>query len=187
VSPDGAEVVVAGSDTVRRTGARGYATVAYKASTGAQLWVARYNNGLGPSAVGFSVHGSEVFVTGPAFSGAIATIAYNAATGARIWVSTWRAGADESASPTGLAVSPDNTKVFVTGAAGSYRHSGYVTVAYDARSGNRLWLRRYNSVEDRHDGANAIAVSPDSSNVFVTGKSWGGVTGYDIATLRYAA
>src|SRR5258708_39888795 len=91
VSPDGSTVYVTGSS--QNSGKLGigndYATVAYSAATGAQLWLSRYN---GPAngdhvatAVAVSPDGDTVFVTGlgqQTSSGwDYATIAYDAHTG----------------------------------------------------------------------------------------------------------
>ena len=92
-SPDGSKVFVTGYSPGTGPGTD-YATVAYDASTGAELWVARYN---GPgnridsaeSAVP-SPDGSKVFVTGYSEEtggvGDYATVAYDASTGAELWV-----------------------------------------------------------------------------------------------------
>jgi hypothetical protein len=101
-------------------------------------------------------------------------------------------GTDEASS---VAVSPDGSRVFVTGrSAGSSHEADYATIAYNAASGARLWMSRYN---DRGNGfdfaydaatgarlwqtsgpagvASSVAVSPDSTGtrrltrVFVAG------------------
>jgi hypothetical protein len=75
-------------------------------------------------------------------------------------------------------VSPDGSRVFVTGAIQATREllsDDYATVAYDAGSGAQLWERRYfgsgSSLASGDDQAYAVAVSPDGLKVFVTGAS----------------
>jgi hypothetical protein len=83
VSPDSSTVFVTGSTG---SGASDYATVAYDAIGGYQLWVRTYNgpgNGTdgGATAIGVSPDGSAVFVTGESYSTTsqddYATLAYS--------------------------------------------------------------------------------------------------------------
>ncbi len=83
VSPTGGTVFVTGWST--GASANDYATVAYNAATGAQLWVRRYHSSGTFGSYGLSVtvspSGNRVFVTGES-SGATsgfdyATIAYS--------------------------------------------------------------------------------------------------------------
>jgi DNA-binding beta-propeller fold protein YncE len=88
--------------------------------------------------VAVSPGGRAVFVTGTSFAGTsggtshedYATVSYNAVTGARLWASRYHGPAGHS-DAAALAVSPDGTKVFVTGATenGASRWD-YATVAY---------------------------------------------------------
>src|SRR5439155_15895917 len=80
---------------------------------------------------------------------------------------------------------PDGSKVFVTGESDSGRVTGfdYATVAYDASTGAKLWVARFKRGRD----ARSVAVSPDGSNVFVTGGSDGIINGIDYATGAYDA
>ena len=79
--------------------------------------------------------------------------------------------------------------VYVAGQSGtlpsgpSCCNGDFVTIKYDA-NGNRLWVRRYDN--GGHDQANSIAVD-QAGNVYVSGPSQGGATGYDIATVKYDA
>jgi hypothetical protein len=197
VSPDGSAVYVTGSSVGSTTG-QDYATIAYDAATGAVLWRARYN---GPgndadlaNALGVSPDGSAVFVTGA--SGGVgstgydyATIAYDAATGVRLWVARYDGGGSAGAGDLSyaLGVSPDGSAVFVTGVVtevGGATYFDYQTIAYDAVTGAPLWGARYGLSGD--DVAYALAVSPDGSAVLVTGYSQGH-TGQDYATIAYDA
>jgi sugar lactone lactonase YvrE len=164
-------------------------------SGGTQRWAASYLYG-GPAfsyAVGVSPDGSTVFVSGTTVSGSskpsdAATLAYDAATGTEKWVATYSSSSDpdQRDRATRLAVSPDGSKVFVTGPSacydactGSY-FEGWSTVAYDALTGTELWVAR-RAIDG---GAYSIAVSPDGSKVIVNGQEGGGLAS---ATVAYDA
>ncbi len=126
VSPSGSTVFATG-ETYRTDRGIGYATVAYNAATGAQLWAKRYVGNLGaiPRALAYSVavspSGGTVYVTGLSWKAGFeyATIAYNAATGAQQWIKLYglpNDGSTEGQGPVAEAVSPTSGTVVVTGA-----------------------------------------------------------------------
>jgi WD40 repeat protein len=187
VDPDGSKVFVTGQSQVSAAD-YDYATIAYDSATGAQLWAARYNGDPGddPSALGVSPNGSRVFVTGQS-GGDYATVAYDAATGAQLWATRYsnRRGWPDFA--TALGVSPDGTKVYVTGGSQGRGSLDYATVAYDAATGAQLWVARYDAKVLGDDIAQALAVAPDGSKVFVTGQSVASASGNDYLTIAYDA
>lgn len=140
VSPDGSTVFVSGF-TFGPTAYRGWGTVAYNASTGAQLWVVHFvhrTQDIGGLAIATSPDGSQVFVAGitTAKSGAgeMGTAAYDAATGALLWIGNYNppgfSGIGRS-----IAVSPDGSKVFTTGGIASSTDdhlNAMVTAAYNS-------------------------------------------------------
>jgi sugar lactone lactonase YvrE len=115
------------------------------------------------------------------------TVVATAATpGSLVWASRYNG-------PQGLidgaqadAVSPDGATVFVTGYVDSFAGVDFGTVAYDASTGVVRWTRRYDGPVSSSDRAEAIAVSPDGTTVFVTGTS-DSTTRFDYATLAYDA
>src|SRR6185312_9025331 len=59
----------------------------------------------------------------------------------------------------------------------------FVTVKFDP-SGNQLWLKTYNGPNNFNDEASSLDVTP-SGTVVVTGRSTGGISSYDFATIVY--
>ena len=196
VSPDGSKLFVTGPSAGSGSDFD-YATVAYDAATGTQLWVTRYN---GPAnfedsakALGVSPDGSSLFVTGSSFgSGSrsdYATVAYDAATGTQLWVRRFNGATNRDDGAYALGVSPDGSRVFVTGtSAGSgVGFTDYLTVAYNAATGHRSWVKRYKGPANGDDTPFALGVSPDGSKLFVTGTSAGSGSDFDYATVAYDA
>jgi outer membrane protein assembly factor BamB len=141
VSPDGGTVYVTGASSGQTSGGTDdYATVAYDAATGAQLWAQRYNgpdffSNDGATSVAVSPAGGTVYVTGRSTgttSGAdYATIAYNAATGSQLWVQRYNGPGNGDDGGTSVAVSPHGGTVYVTGSStGTTSGADYATIAY---------------------------------------------------------
>ncbi len=177
-----------------------YSTVAYNAATGEELWASRYNGpGNGPDfaqAVVVSPDASRVRITGhsPGVGGQFdwATVAYDAASGEQQWVTRHNGPTSGADFATALGVTPDGSRVIVTGedfggsAASGGTVSDYATVAYDAATGEEIWLARRNGAGNGGDAAEALAISPDGAQVVVTGQSQGADTsGPDFATIAY--
>jgi hypothetical protein len=152
-----------------------------------------------------SPDGSTVFVTGSSAGNAVqhgadddfqlATVAYDAATGHPLWAARYSGplGGGTLAAADAIALSPNGATVYVTGqdqqAGGG--PSAYVTVAYDAATGTQLWAQTFQTplpAGPGPDKATAIAVSPDGSAVFVTGKDQVSADGgYSYGTVAYDA
>lgn len=154
-------------------------------SPGTQLWASRYSTASDDfaNADAFSPDSAKVFATGTG-SGGMLTWAYNASNGAQLWSRNYNYGTNEGKA---LGVSPDGSKVYVTGQSLVSGHYDYVTIAYDTATGNRVWFQRFDSTSHLDDIPAALAVSPDGSKVFVTGSSAGSSTGEDYATVAYDA
>src|SRR6185437_1218188 len=110
--------------------------------------------------------------------------------GEQRWVARYLRPDGNGSPPTGIAVSPDSSTVFVTGSdrVTTTSASDYTTIAYNGTTGAQRWVARYNGPGKQDDGAEDIAVSPDGTQVFVTGRSDGGsTTRADFATIAYSA
>ena len=162
---------------------------------GTQRWSATYDAGS-PAfsyAVAVSPDGSTVYSTGTTNYGTTApghyaTVAVDAVTGQEKWAHVYRSNSNpgQRDGATRIAVSPDGSKVFVTGegecpvGCGGGGFTGYTTIAYDASTGAMLWSSPYS---ESGPGAYSIAVSPDGSKVFVNG----GSGNFGAATVAYDA
>jgi WD40 repeat protein len=197
VSPDGTRVYVTG-DSAGDGSNTDYATVAYDATSGTQIWVRRYNGpgnfADGADAVAVSPDGDTVYVTGESYASGTdrdyATIAYDAATGAKTWLRRYNGPGNSDDEPSSVLVSPDGARVSVTGGSvglGGTSNYDYATVTYDAASGQQLWARRYAGPGGSGDYAAGLAQSPDGATIYVTGLSPGVGTDTDFATLAYDA
>jgi hypothetical protein len=111
-------------------------------------------------------------------------VAYDTATGAPLWVRRYQRRGSLGNAAASVAVSPDGgSTVYVTGTSATHKNGtgDYATIAYDAVTGARLWVRGYHHGHGCYfgDDASSVAVSPRGGQVFVTG------TRYVPATCAY--
>ena len=85
-----------------------------------------------------------------------------------------------------MAPSPDGAAVFITGfTTVRSNHDRYATVGYNALTGAKLWRSIFHRGPALSNSIGQdVAVNPDSSKVFVTGSTPGGIgtVAYDAAT-----
>ncbi len=172
-----------------------YVTIKYKDAN--QSWVAHYNNSAvnrddRAFALALDKTNGSVYVTGESYDGTskadIATVKYNT-DGTEQWVARWsNTAASGLDAGYAVALNQTGTIVFVTGETygGSTNKSDYITIAYDAATGAKLWQATYNGPGSKVDKAYAITVAANGNPV-VTGESDGGSTRADYATIMYDA
>jgi outer membrane protein assembly factor BamB len=197
VSPDGSAVFITGW-LGQGSPTSSFTTIAYDATTGAQLWARRYQ-GPGklsvPEAVAVSPDGSRLFVTGgssqsPTDVVDFATVAYATANGSVLWSRSYRPPATSETGPGGAftaGVSPDGALVFVAGSSPGSRpkSSNYTTIAYDTATGHTSWLAHYRGRQD-FGVASSLAISPAAQAVFVTGYLHGHAGSLIFGTVAYS-
>lgn len=154
------------------------------------LWEAYYNApSNGDNAVvgiGLDAKGN-VFVTGTSNDGKgaseFSTLKYKQSSNSLSWEARFT-GAAAGADLATAGTTDKAGNVYVTG----YTYNGssydYATIKY-AANGQQLWEEHYNGGNNGDDVPVAIAVDA-AGDVYVCGTSWGGITGYDFATVKYS-
>ena len=182
-------VIVTGESIGSGLGNSDYYTAKYAAADGALLWEKRYNNGPGnpvdtPRAIAIDASGN-VIVTGTS-NNDYYTAKYATANGSLLWEKRYNGTANGPDLAYAAAVDAGGN-VIVTGySSGSGSALDCYTAKYATMDGPLLWEKRYNGTANGTDLAYAMAVDA-SGNVVVTGSSFGGSSGYDYYTAKYAA
>jgi PQQ-like domain len=173
-----------------------YLTVAYDSATGQRRWIRNYD---GPDhdcdeAYGMAIapNGSAVFVTGSSFSFAsdsdVATVAYSTVDGTELWASRFDGPSHLYDAGDSVSVAPDSSRVYVAGSSiGATTDYDFVTLFYDAASGDARRVERYDGLGHGFDAPNAIAIHPSGRFVYVTGGSTGLGGNPDYVTVAYEA
>jgi hypothetical protein len=191
-SPDATRVFVTGT-SMNDDFLTDFATVAYDASTGVELWTARYGGpaGTNDNALAITVDpaGTAVYVTGRSMGDGFdyGTVAYDAATGGQLWVARYDGPGGGADTPKAIGVSADGQMVYVTGGSVGSLQDDFATVAYDASIGAQEWVARYDSGQDRSDIATRLGVAPDGSMVYVTGCNRGCFEDGNWVTIAYSS
>ncbi|MDO9390488.1 MAG: SBBP repeat-containing protein [bacterium] len=162
-----------------------YLTIKYNTNTGDTLWTRRFNH-LADSrddASGCAVDLSgNLYVTGVSYDDTHAnylTVKYNTATGDTIWTRRYHSAINNDDYASGCAIDGSGN-IYVTGYSGQNANWNYLTIKYDATTGNTIWTTCY---KDSSDAAHSCTVD-GYGNLYVTGVYDNGVNcGY--LTIKY--
>jgi WD40 repeat protein len=147
---------------------------------GTQAWVQRFSRAhlsATASSVAASPDKAVVYVTGITTKTSIGlrnevTVAYNATTGRQLWLERYQGTGRHPRGGAGIpsiTVSPDGATVYVAGDLARAGFNDYLVIAYNAATGAQLWLTT--PVTDSSVAQfRAVAVSPDSKTVYITGR-----------------
>ena len=182
VSPDGSKVYVTGDSFSGPGGGEyGYATVAYDATSGAQLWQARFAGGRGGfnSASHIVATATRVLVGGQASApdatngNDATTVGYDAATGRQLWTSSIAALRSDDFLRD-LVLAPDGQTAYALASDTplvNYTALTRMTVtAYSVLDGTARWTSELNAGALNALGGSALAVSPDGRSVAALGE-----------------
>ena len=192
VSPDDSTVFVTGMSDDVDSGPPfavnyGYATVAYDAVTGEQLWESRkqwpgttFNS---PNAIAIDPSGRHLVVSGQANSRDLdfGTVTYDTETGTEIWSDRYGFQDYDFELAKDVTMDPRGDTVYVSGISAKsppgvpgvvlYAPNGdQLTIAYDIATGEREWLARFNPTTTDYVSVQTMAISPDATTLY-TGTS----------------
>jgi hypothetical protein len=166
--------------------------IKYNALNGDTLWTRRYNGSANQDDGAFrcAVDGSGYFyITGQSkqtssmSSSDYLAIKYNPA-GDTIWTRIYNGPANNLDMGMGCAVDGSGN-LYVTGESSNGTNNDYLTIKYNAATGDTLWTRRYNGPANGKDAASDCAVD-GSGNLYVAGYSVNGAVS-NILTVKYTA
>ncbi|MBF9255687.1 SBBP repeat-containing protein [Pontibacter sp. 172403-2] len=154
----------------------------------AQQYSGKYSVGTNDKPVGIAVDAAgNSYVTGSSlkwnpYSETIITVKY-APSGEQLWVMQ----SDDYTRATAIAV--DNQGgVYVTGESYGSGSSDFITLRYNAATGEESWVQRYGETDANNDGRAEAIVVDNQGGVYVTGSSGGEkITSVDYVTIRYDA
>lgn len=199
LSPDGSTVFVAGtqnSEVVNGVFHAEYATIAYDAASGEQLWASSYGAAVdgadaarSSSASAIAVHpdGSALYVTGTSGSTTTVadavTIALDARTGEELWRSRFSGPTESPPVPfhvwdfdgaSDVTVTPDGRRVVVAGHTyTASNRASYLVLVYDAAAqseGALLWSAADDWDTETRNLASSVTTSPDGETLYVVGE-----------------
>lgn len=167
-----------------------YVTLKYN-SDGTLLWDELYNGPAGIHDFAYAVAvdaNGNVYVTGSSDGSSAddedyATIKYNSG-GTQQWISRYNGmgGGDEARN-----LFLKGSDLYVTGysrnPASPFSYD-FLTIKYDAVSGDTVWTARYNGNDDKDDFGLSV-FTDNSDNVIVTGYGNTNTNGFDITTVKY--
>jgi hypothetical protein len=204
VSPDGSTLYIAGISAGRDNADLDYAVIAYDTTSGAELWVSRWDgigqgNSDSPFAIDINSGGDMLYLTGWSYGegeynndyGTIAVDAAGEGAGTIVWSARYDGvGVHAPDQASALVVSPDDATVFVTGMSDDVEggppfdvNYGYATVAYDAFSGEQLWESRKQWPGTTFNSPNSMTIDPDGRRLVITGQV--GNRELDFGTVAY--
>ena len=189
VSPDDSTIFVTGMSDDVEGGPPfdvnyGYATVAYDAISGRQLWESRkqwpgttFN---APNSMTIDPDGRRLVITGQAGQRELdfGTVAYDPRTGEEAWSDKYGLPQYDFELGREVVADPRGDTFYVTGLSAKSPpgvpgvvlyapNADLLTIAYDVMTGQKSWLARFNPSSTDFVSVRSMSVSPDASRAFI--------------------
>jgi len=167
-----------------------FVTIKYN-SNGVQQWATRYDGPASDVDIIYDMEiddSNNIYVCGRSVGTGTSydctTIKYNS-NGIQQWINRYN-GPNSNWDVAYALVLDDSNNVYITGerdGTGTGTVADYLTIMYDT-NGNQQWLSFYNGPANGYDTGFDIDID-DSGNVYVTGNSDQGASGWDYVTIKY--
>ncbi len=191
INVDGAGNIVACGYTDMGAAERlNFLTLKYNAA-GTLIWEKQYNGTA--STVDIATYmavdaNNNIYLTGftTQISGTVldsnyGTIKYDP-NGNLLWIAIYN-GPNNSVDVSRSIFIDNASNVYITGSSKGSGSDDYATIKYSP-AGAQLWVMSYNGTGNQNDYSTSV-VADNSGNAYVTGRSYGGISDYDYATLKY--
>lgn len=121
-------------------------------------------------------------------SGLLLFVATNAQTPQLSWAKTFGNTIAATDSTSVMKLYNADNSVYIAGTSDAYgKGNDIVLIKRDFITGEIIWTKVYNGPANGDDQAVDMVIDQTNGDVFVTGKSMGNSTGYDVVTLKYAS
>lgn len=119
----------------------------------------------------------------PSTSDDFLTVKYSSG-GVQQWAKIYNGTLNSTDEPNGLTLDTSDNVIVAGSTRDSLGGTNYVTIKYLNSNGNQVWISKYNGLGNDNDEAYSIS-SDKNSNIYVTGRSTGIGTNWDIVTIKY--
>ncbi len=191
IKVDGAgNIVACGYTDMGAAERHNFLTLKYN-SAGTLIWEKQYNGTA--SSVDIATYmavdaNNNIYLTGftTQLSGTVldsnyGTIKYDPS-GNLLWVVIYD-GPNNSVDVSRSIFIDNASNVYITGSSEGTGSDDYATIKYSP-SGSVVWIMSYNGTGNQNDYSTSV-VADNNGNAYVTGRSYGGVSDYDYATIKY--
>lgn len=104
------------------------------------------------------------------------------------WAKAFNGKSASTDSTSVMKMSVLDNSIYIAGTSDAYgKANDIVLIKRDYATGDTLWTRHYNGPANADDQAVDMVINQSTGDVYVTGKSTGLSTGYDVVTLKYSS
>lgn len=120
--------------------------------------------------------------------GILLFVTANAQTPQLNWAKSFNGKSASTDSTSVMKISISDNSIYIAGTSDAYgKANDIVLIKRNYATGDTIWTRHYNGPANADDQAVDMEINQTTGDIYVTGKSIGLSTGYDIVTLKYSS